>query len=134
MKVLTMATMNHSTLAGRLGLALAASGLWLITALLGIWNMIVLPDAVVRIFARFVSESANAGARPWWDIVNPAYAYWQATSIWQWALFVLALAWIAVVIGGAEYHYRHVGQSNSWRLFRLTILVELLMLSLPLLF
>jgi hypothetical protein len=36
----------------------------------------------------------------------------------------LGLIAVSVVIGGAEYHYHHVGEIASWKLFSETLAVE----------
>ena len=48
----------------------------------------------------------------------------------NWSVVVAALVW--VVIGGGEFHRRRVGQRSSWRLFGLTIAVEVVVLVLSL--
>jgi hypothetical protein len=45
---------------------------------------------------------------------------------------ILAVAWIGVAIGGAEYHYKRVGQPSSWKLFSRTLAVEISILVLAL--
>ena len=46
-------------------------------------------------------------------------------------VLIAAFVYIFVIIGGAEYHYRHIGEAGSWKLFSLTILAELFILLLP---
>ena len=43
----------------------------------------------------------------------------------------LAMVYIAVVIGGGEYHYRRIGQPSSWKVFSFTIVGQLFILILP---
>jgi hypothetical protein len=40
-------------------------------------------------------------------------------------VFISAMLWIALVIGGGEYHYRRIGQRSSWKLFGRTIAGQL---------
>jgi hypothetical protein len=56
----------------------------------------------------------------------------EVTAVGVWLTVPLSILWIAIVVGGGEYHYRHVGQRSSWRLFGLTIGFELLILASPL--
>jgi hypothetical protein len=44
-------------------------------------------------------------------------------------LIVLSVAWLVMVIGGAEYHRKHVGQRRSWRLFGATLVAEFAILA-----
>jgi hypothetical protein len=48
------------------------------------------------------------------------------------ALLILGLLFVAFVIGTAEYHRKRVGQRRSWRLFTITIVVQVLILLIPL--
>ena len=47
---------------------------------------------------------------------------------------VLAIVWIIVVLGGGEYHRKHVGQPGSWKLFGITIGAEVLVIAVALAF
>ncbi len=44
----------------------------------------------------------------------------------------LVILAIAVLIGGAEYHYKHLGQPQSWKVFSWTLALELSILVLAL--
>jgi hypothetical protein len=88
--------------------------LWLGTAVVALYEIYLLREIFLSIYARF------------WD--DP----WVATTLGNGGVFILALCWIALVIGGGEFHYLHFGERRSWRLFGWTIVVELLILSLPL--
>ena len=44
-------------------------------------------------------------------------------------LIPLGIAWIALVFGGGEYHYKRLGQFKSWRLFGWTVAIETLFLA-----
>jgi hypothetical protein len=47
------------------------------------------------------------------------------------AVMGAVLLYIGVVIGGADYHYRNIGQPGSWKLFSITLLGQLFILILP---
>lgn len=51
----------------------------------------------------------------------------------SWSLIPLSVMWIALVVGGGEFHFKHVGRSESWVLFGLTVAMQALILSIPLL-
>ncbi|MCD4738877.1 MAG: zf-HC2 domain-containing protein [Anaerolineae bacterium] len=101
--------------------ALLTFVLWAGTAIVGLYEILLLQELSYRCYARFWS-----GARYGQD-------YGRTWGIGVWSVFILAMVWIAVFIGGAEYHYKHVGQRSSWKWFGWTIAVELLILALPLL-
>ena len=84
--------------------------LWAGTAVVGFQVIVVMRDILFWIVA-YVSLNAQT-----------------ALVLSSWALIPLSLVWIAVVIGGGEYHYRRLGQRSSWQLFGWTILGELCIL------
>ncbi|MCA9994403.1 MAG: zf-HC2 domain-containing protein [Anaerolineales bacterium] len=87
--------------------------LWSGTAVIGLQNILVLRD----LFMWFVVLQGN----------TPQAALQMSPLI----VLPAAILWIIVVIGGAEYHWRRIGQRESWRLFALTIVIQLLLLLLP---
>jgi hypothetical protein len=87
--------------------------LWLGSALIGVMNILVIQD--LGIYATVLAGGGRA----------------QATPIAMFSLIISVILYIAVVIGGGEYHYRHLGQPNSWKLFSVTLLVQLFILILP---
>jgi hypothetical protein len=88
--------------------------LWLGTAVVALYEIYLLRELFLRAYARL------------WQ--NP----WPAAALGNWGVIVLAMGWIALVIGGGEFHYRNVGERPSWRLFGWTLVGELLVLSLAL--
>jgi len=88
--------------------------LWLITVVLGIWDILLLREMVLRTFSRF-GTAANA-----FVLINTL------------VMIPLAILGIAVTIGGLEYHRTHIGQPGSWWLFSRTLAIELSILALPL--
>ncbi|HOV48707.1 MAG TPA: zf-HC2 domain-containing protein [Anaerolineae bacterium] len=97
----------------------AAMALWLGTALLGLYEIALLRDVLLRAYLRFGPPSSQLLA--------------QAEALGSWGVFFMGGVWVALVIGGGEYHYHHVGQRASWRLFAWTVLAQLALLTLPLL-
>ena len=100
--------------------ALLTFVLWAGTAIVGLYEILLVRELVYRCYARF------------WSGVGYRRGYGRATVLGVWSVFILAMVWIAAFIGGAEYHYKHVGQRGSWKCFAWTIAVELLILVLPL--
>jgi hypothetical protein len=94
--------------------------LWLATAAVGIWEIALGRELLFRLIARFS------------DVNQSQYeAFKQANlagSLGIMLIIVLAIIWIAVFIGGAEYLYRHVGERRAWRYFAWVIGIELAIL------
>jgi len=84
--------------------------LWIGTAIVGLQVIAILLDILMWLSLRGLPANLTI------------------LSIWP-----IGIAWIAVVVGGGEYHYRHMGQRSSWRLFGWTIGLELLILLSPIL-
>jgi hypothetical protein len=97
--------------------------LWLATAVLSVVIIPATLDVVTRIYGAF-----------WGDGAIPVRAYWGAVFIRQMVTIPLAMLAVAITIGGAEYHLRNVGSDRSWRLFAITLALEigLLMVALTL--
>jgi hypothetical protein len=93
--------------------------LWVGTAILGIYEIYLIREMIFAIYARFAG-GAGSGTD-----------YWAALALGNVALLPLSIGWIALVMGGGEYHFKRVGQRSSWRLFGWTIAGELLILILP---
>jgi hypothetical protein len=90
--------------------------LWLGTAAVGLWQISVVREMIFVLFARLRDVNQS-------DYLNFKQAA-LAGALGSWLLVVLAIVWIAAFVGGAEYHYRHVGQPRSWRLFAWTVGLE----------
>ncbi|MBU0511274.1 MAG: hypothetical protein KJ638_06170 [Chloroflexi bacterium] len=87
--------------------------LWLSTFFIGLLNIIVVRDLVIFFYIRSGGSPEGASV---------------VTII---AVMIAAMAYIGVVIGGAEYHYKNLGHPSSWKLFTWTIVVQLLIMILP---
>lgn len=87
--------------------------LWLGSALIGLLDLIVLRD--LAIMAVIAVDGRNATAGP----------------IAIMAVLLGAMLYIGFVIGGAEYHFKNLGQPGSWKLFIFTLLGQLFILILP---
>lgn len=87
--------------------------LWVGTAILGLQAIVVLRNMFIWVLLQFMSD------------------LWSAVGLGNWIILPLGMAWITVVVGGGEYHWRRLGQRSSWRLFGWTIVVELLIIGLP---
>ena len=84
--------------------------LWVGTAIVGLQVMVVVRDVFCWVLLQVLSD------------------LWSAIGLSNWALIPLGILWVALVVGGGEYHYKRVGQRSSWKLFGWTVAVELLIL------
>lgn len=87
--------------------------LWLGSSMLGLLNIIVVRDLTLAAYI-FTGGSPEG-----------------ASIIAILTVIVAAMVIIGVIIGGAEYHYKHLGQPSSWKLFVWTIAIQLLIMVLP---
>jgi hypothetical protein len=87
--------------------------LWIGTAILGLQVIVIARDLLI------------------WLVFRGLGNFSLALALGSLVLLPLGAAWIVLVIGGGEYHYKRVGQPSSWTLFGLVITIELLMLILP---
>jgi hypothetical protein len=94
-------------------IVLVAAILWLGSAFIGLLNILIIRDLAIMAVVALGGKAAEAG------------------PIVILAVMGAALLYIGLVIGGAEYHYRNVGQPNSWKLFSITLLGQLFILILP---
>ena len=90
-----------------------AFALWAGTAAAGIVAISTVLDTALRVYAAF-----------WGDYGFYGSDYRGALALRTLLVFPLAILWLAVVVGGGEYHYKKFGRAESWRLFARTIAVE----------
>ena len=84
--------------------------LWVGTAIVGLQVMVVVRNVFCWVLLQVLSD------------------IWSAIGLSNWALIPLGILWVALVVGGGEYHYKRVGQRSSWKLFGWTVALELLIL------
>jgi len=109
--------MQKSLQSNRMLSAVIAFVLWLASAAVGIWQIALIREMLFRLIARFSSVSESE-----YEAFKQAQL---ASAVGTWLVVILTIVWIAVFIGSAEYHYRHVGEPRSWRLFAWIIGVQL---------
>jgi hypothetical protein len=98
--------------------------IWLVTAALGIWEIVI----VRELFFRFVASFRAVGISGYQAIRQSS----AASSVGILLILVLAIVWVAAFLGGVEYHRRHLGQPGSWKLITCTMAAELSILLLVL--
>jgi hypothetical protein len=94
-------------------MALIAIVLWLGTIFIGLLNLLVIRDLAIMLVVALGGSAKYAAPFAIMAVIIGVFFY------------------IGVIFGGAEYHYRHVGQPNSWKIFSITLLVQLIILILP---
>ena len=87
--------------------------LWLGSAFIGLLDLIALRD--LAILAVIAMGGQNATAEP----------------IAMITVLLGAILYIGFVIGGAEYHYKNIGQPRSWKFLSISLLIQLFILVLP---
>ena len=98
-----------------------ATALWVFTSVLSFLEILTVRAMVLRIYSHFAVTYGFYGRQ--------AFA---AQGLGSATLVVMGIACIAVAVGCGEYHLKHFGQPESWRLFERTIAAELAILVLPL--
>jgi hypothetical protein len=94
--------------------AVATGILWLGTAIIGLFDILAIVDLSIAAVVALGGSAAE---------VAPFAML--ATYMGGGTLYIL------VVVGGGDYHLKHFGQPNSWKLFSITLLVQLFVLLLP---
>jgi hypothetical protein len=89
--------------------AVLAIVLWLVSLVLGLLDIDFSRRIIESIFARF------------W-----ANQYWTAVLVENIATLIFALGFIVFIVLTGEYHRKHVGQPGSWKLFGVSLGVEIL--------
>lgn len=90
------------------GLALV---LWLFTVALGIWEVYVLRQLYYLIYARIARRFGGD--------------YESADAIGYCLLPILAFGFIAFAIATGEWHRLNLGRPRSWKVFAVTIVIQL---------
>jgi hypothetical protein len=87
--------------------------LWFGSFIIGLLNIIVITDLVIAGFLAIGGSPEGASV---------------VAII---AVILAAMVYIGIIIGGAEYHYKNIGQPGSWKLFSWTLILQLLIMVLP---
>lgn len=90
-----------------------AGTLWLGSAIIGLLDLIVIRDLAIMAVTFLDGRNAQAG------------------PVAIMAVMAGVMLYIALVIGGADYHLRNIGQPGSWKLFTITLLGQVFLLVLP---
>lgn len=91
--------------------------LWVFTSVVSFLEILTVRAIVLRIHAYFAMTGGFY-----------ARQYMAARVLGMGVLAVMGIACMGVTIGCGEYHLKHFGKPESWRLFERTIAVELAIL------
>ncbi|MBZ0298917.1 MAG: hypothetical protein K8J31_04205 [Anaerolineae bacterium] len=100
----------------KLALGAVTLVLWLATVALGFLAFVAFQDILTTGVAFLIARQPDIGvvaARGW------------ITTARNVSTILGGLGWLAIMVGGMEYHFRHVGQRGSWRMFAWTLGIEL---------
>jgi len=98
---------------GQTLLALLALLLWLVSTAIAFLLILPVLDSLITIYAAF------------WADPNPiGQAFYLGVSIRQAGVLVLAVLFVIVAIGGAEYHFQNFNTPKSWHFMFMTYAIE----------
>ncbi len=95
--------------------------LWALTGVVSFLEILTVRAIVIRMYAHFAMTYGFY-----------ARGYMAAQALGIVALMVMSIVCIGVAIGCGEYHLKHFGQPQSWKLFSRTIAAEVAVLVLAL--
>jgi len=91
-----------------------AVALWMFTSVVSFLEILTVRVIAIRLYTHFVMFYARE--------------YMTAQALGIVMMVVMSIVCIGVAIGCGEYHLRHFGQPESWRLFERTIAAEVAIL------
>jgi len=95
--------------------------LWAFTSVVSFLEILTVRAIAIRMYAHFAMTYGFY-----------AREYMGAHALGMGTLVVMGIVCIGVAIGCGEYHLKHFGQPQSWKLFSRTIAAEVAILVLPL--
>ena len=102
---------------------LTTYGLWLATAILAVYEISLVRNIVAAIHARGIALT---------DRTAQVRSAFEATALAQGITVVMAILAIAIIIGGFEYHSKHVGESKTLKMLAWTLGIQVFILALGL--
>jgi hypothetical protein len=102
----------------RIGVGLLAVILWLLSVGGAIVAIVFVRDLVLLIFALIVSRGGQ-------NLQRLDNAFWSGAILSNVSVLILAVAVVIFAVATGEYHSRHVGTRQSWKVFGWTFAVEL---------
>lgn len=108
-----------------LGLHALTFVLWALTAFLAIWEIFVVRAIVVRIATRYFMGQVG---------LTRTMAGVHANTYGKGVTLFMALIAIMVVLLGFDYHFAHVSERRSWKIFAWTLGIQVAILGLGFVF
>ena len=99
---------------------LVTYGLWLGTAILAVYEISLVRNIVGSIYARGLALA---------DRSTQVAAAFEATALAQGITVVMAILAIAIIIGGFEYHGKHVGETKTLKILAWTLGIQVFILA-----
>ena len=115
---------NEISRSRKIGLWLLTAVLWVATVGLGFLAFIAFQDIATTAVGYILAGDPEV------DVVQ---ARGWVTTTRNVSTMIAGVLWLIMVIGGMEYHFRHVGQRRSWRIFAWTLGIELLLIAISVL-
>ena len=110
--------MQHTKLqrSERIGAWIITAVLWLGSSFIAFWQVLLIRNIAVGLYLRYAVTNPN---------LTQQLIDGQVGLIGLISAFVGAIVAIAIVIGGAEFHYRNTGTQKSRRLFAYVFVFQL---------
>ena len=90
--------------------------LYLVTMVLGLLAFVAMPDIARLLVALTAAQAPN---------VNSVQARGMVSTARNVSTMLAGLLFLAVAVGGMEFHFRHRGKRRSYRIFAWTIGIEI---------
>jgi hypothetical protein len=98
---------------------LATYGMWLMTAILAVYQIALVREIVLSIYAWVLFWTGrNAQVR----------TDFEAAALGQWVTIVMAILAIVLIIGGFEYYHKRVGDAKALKILSWTLGIQGLIL------
>jgi hypothetical protein len=111
-----MMTTSEIPQSKKIMLGLLTAILWLATAAVGFLAFIAIQDIATSVVAfALMGETVDIGV---------VETHGWITTARNVSTIIGGLLWLSIVVGGMEYHFRHVGQKRSYRVFAWTLGIE----------
>ncbi|HLV37037.1 MAG TPA: hypothetical protein VKY59_18070 [Spirillospora sp.] len=123
--MMTTSNENEIPQSKKIMLWVLTAGLWVATLVMGFLAFVAIQDIATTGVGFLLSRIEDMGLverRGW------------VTTTRNVSTILAGLAWLTVAVGGMEYHFRHMGQRRSYRLFAWTLGIEMALLIINVLF
>jgi hypothetical protein len=123
--MMTTSNDNEIPQSKKIMLWVLTAGLWVATLVMGFLAFVAIQDIATTGVGFLLSRVEDMGLverRGW------------VTTTRNVSTILAGLVWLTVAVGGMEYHFRHMGQRRSYRLFAWTLGIEAALIVISVLF